>query len=289
MVLPLGIVGRGPWASNIERTLHSFPNVSVTHIGRHESPRAELAGVLVATQSATHAEVALRYIEAGVKTFIEKPMTTTVADAERIRMAAKRSGTSVFVGHIYLHHPAFLAAVDLLPGIGAIRYVLCEGMNNRPRADSSVLWDWLPHHLSMASAVFGRHPGNAQAWSLSGGAVPEAAVAKFQYGDVPMISEISWLSPVQRRTMSIVGEKLTLIFDDKAGRRLAVHDKQGGIAYPTYSDELPLTREMDAFLNAVRSAKFDPEQVESGVAVVRAIAAAEQSICLDGKPVPTGV
>jgi predicted dehydrogenase len=288
MVLSLGLVGRGPWASNIERTLRSFPDVSVMRIGRHESPPAELAGVLIATQSTTHAEVALRYIQAGVKTFIEKPMTTTVADAERVRIAAERSGISVFVGHIYLHHPAFLAALDLLPRVGTIRYLLCRGMNDHPRADSSVLWDWLPHDLSIASAIFGCQPANAQAWSLSGGAKPEAAVAKFQYGDVPMISTISWLSPVERRTMSIVGDKLTLIFDDKAERRLAVHDKKGGISYPTYSDELPLTREMDAFLNAVRSGKFDPAQVEVGVAVVRAIAAAEESIRFHGRPVPTG-
>jgi predicted dehydrogenase len=177
----------------------------------------------------------------------------------------------------------------LLPALGAIQYVLCEGMNDRPRTDSSVLWDWLPHHLSMANAIFGQHPANAQAWSLSGGAMPEAAVAKFQYGDVPAISKISWLSPVQRRTTSIVGEKLTLIFDDRADRRLAVHDKRGGITYPAYSDELPLTREMGAFLDAVRSGIFDTAQVELGLAVVRAIAAAEESIRLDGKPVPTDV
>lgn len=134
MALQLELVGRGPWASRIERTLLSFPDVSVTRIGRHESPPAGCAGVLIASESATHAEVALRYIEAGVKTFIEKPMTTTVADAERIRAAAERSGTAVFVGHIYLHHPAFLAALDVLPSLGEIRYVLCEGMNDRPRA-----------------------------------------------------------------------------------------------------------------------------------------------------------
>jgi predicted dehydrogenase len=288
MVLQLGLVGRGPWAGNIERALRSFPDVSVTRIGSHESPPAGLAGVLIATRSATHAEVALRYIEAGVKTFIEKPMVTTVADAERIRIAAQRSGTSVFVGHIYLHHPAFLAALDLLPTTGEIRYVLCEGMNDRPRVDSSVLWDWLPHHLSMASAIFGRNPANAQAWSLYGSAMPEAAIVKFQYAGAPMVSKISWLCPAPRRTMSIVGEKQTLIFDDRADRRLAVHDKRGGITYPAYSDELPLTREMGAFLNAVRFDKFDPAQIEIGVAVVRAIAAAEESIRLDGKPVPTG-
>lgn len=286
-VLQLGLVGRGPWAGNIERALCSFPDVSVTRISSREEPPAGLAGVLIATRSATHAEIALRYIEAGVKTFIEKPMTTTIADAERIRIAAQRSGTLVFVGHIYLHHPAFLSALELLPTMGKIRHVLCEGMNDRPRTDSSVLWDWLPHHLSMASAIFGCHPANAQAWCLHGSAMPEAAIAKFQYADTTMVSAISWLSSAPRRRISIVGEKQTLIFDDRADRRLSIHNKSGEITYPAYSDDLPLTREMDTFLKAIRSDKFCPTQVDIGVAVVRAIAAAEESIRLDGKPVPT--
>jgi predicted dehydrogenase len=287
MVLRLGIIGRGPWAGNIERTLLSFTDVAVARIDRQESPPAGLAGALVATQSATHANVALRYIEAGIPTFIEKPMTTAVADAQRIRTAVQRSQTPVFVGYIYLHHPAFLAALDLLPALGTIRYVLCEGMNNRPRADSSVLWDWLPHHLSMCHAIFGQYPTAAQAWSLSGDAMPQAAVVKFQHDGTAMISKISWLSPVQRRTISIFGEKLTLIFDDKADRQLALHDKQGGTSYPAYSDDLPLTREMGAFLEVVRSGKFNITQVEASVAIARAIAAAEESISGNGACVRT--
>jgi UDP-N-acetylglucosamine 3-dehydrogenase len=141
MALRLGLVGHGRWGRNIERTLLTFPDVSVAVIAKGENPRTGLDGVLIATQSAMHAEIALPYIEAGIATFIEKPMTTALADAERIRNAAARSGAIVFVGHILLYHPAFLAALDLLPSLGAIRYLLCEGMNGSPRADLSMLWD----------------------------------------------------------------------------------------------------------------------------------------------------
>ena len=154
MALRLGLVGRGRWGRNIERTLLTFPDVSVAVIAKGENPRTGLDGVLIATQSAVHAEIALPYIEAGIATFIEKPMTTAPADAERIRNAAERSGAIVFVGHILLYHPAFLAALDLLPSLGTVRYLLCEGMNGNPRTDSSVLWDWLPHDLSIARAIF---------------------------------------------------------------------------------------------------------------------------------------
>jgi predicted dehydrogenase len=286
MNLRLGLVGHGRWGRNIERTLLSFPDVSVTVIGKGEKAPARLDGVLIATQSAKHAEVALPYIRAGVATFIEKPMTTNVADAERIIEAAKRCGTIVFVGHLYLYHPAFLCALDLLPKLGTIRHVLCTGMNENSRSDCSILWDWLPHDLSMAFAIFGGAPSKVTAWSLDGGTTPKAALTKFYFGDTPVISTISWLSPVRRRQMTIVGEKATLIFDNNAERTLSFYGKSEGEPYfPGYSNEFPLTRELRVFLEAVQFGTVDTSNVELGVHIARSIAAAEQSIELGEEPV----
>jgi len=192
----------------------------------------------------------------------------------------------VFIGHIYLHHPAFLAAVALLPELGAIRYLHCEGMNQSPRSDCSVLWDWLPHDLSMARAIFGRKPDSVTARSLAGGSRPEAALSIFQFGTASVVSTTSWFSPVARRQTTIQCERATLLFDDKADQQLVLLDKASGErSYPAYSREPPLTRELAAFIQAVRSGKPDASQIESGADIVRAIAAAETSISLGGQEV----
>jgi UDP-N-acetylglucosamine 3-dehydrogenase len=286
MALRLGLVGRGRWGQKIERTLHSFPDVEVIIIGRGEDSPARLDGVLIATQSATHAETALPYIEAGIATFIEKPMATTVSDVERIREAARRSGAVVFVGHIFLYHPAFLEILKLLPTLGVVQYLLCQGMNDRPRTDSSVLWDWLPHDLSMARAILGRDPSSVAAWSLLGGSIPQAAVSKFQFGETPVVSMISWNSSDQRRQLTVVSESATLVFDDKADRQLTLHRRDGTPSYPAYTSGLPLTLEMAEFLKAVQSGKAAPSHIADGMAVARAIAAAEKSVSLGGDSVP---
>ena len=202
-----------------------------------------------------------------------------------MRDAAKRSGAVVFVGHLYLYHSVFLAALEFLPSLGAIRYLLCEGLNDSPRSDSSVLWDWLPHDLSAALVIFGRNPDSVATWNLSGVTRPEAALSRFQFGNTPIISTISWLSHVRRKQMTVVCEKGTLVFDDKAERRLALCGKQGELSYPTYSDDLPLTREMSAFLQAIRSGKADTSHFDMGVSIVRAIAAVEKFAELGGQSV----
>ena len=285
MALRLGLVGHGRWGKNIHRTLLTFPDVAVALLDKGAAPDTSLDGVLIATQSATHAALALPYVEAGVATFIEKPMTTALVDAERIRDAATRSGAVVFVGHIFLFHPAFLAALELLPALGAIRYLLCEGMNSNPRRDSSVLWDWLPHDLSIARAVFGREPERVAAASLAGGAHAQAALSRFEFGATSLVSTVSWLSPVRRRRITIACEKGTIELDDAAERRLRLFDAHGALSHPEYSDELPLTREMAAFLRAVRAREGSAAHLETGIAIVRAIAAAERSVALGGQPV----
>ncbi|MDR3466449.1 MAG: Gfo/Idh/MocA family oxidoreductase [Xanthobacteraceae bacterium] len=282
MTLRLGLVGHGRWGRNIERTLLAFPDVSVAIVDKGSRPAAGLDGVLIATPSASHADAALPYIELGVPTFIEKPLATSVSDAERIRDAARRSGAVVFVGHVFLHHPGFLAALELQPSLGPVRYILSEGMNQSPRSDSSVLWDWLPHSLSMACTLAARDPDSVAAWSLSGVSIPQAAVAKFQYGEVPLVSTTSWLSPIPRMRMTITCEQGTLVFDSKAPRQLTAYGGRGEVSYPAYSEELPLTREMTHFLAAVKSGNADLSQIETGLAIVRAIAAAHESIARGG-------
>jgi predicted dehydrogenase len=283
MVLRLGLIGHGRWGRNIERTLLSFPDVEVAVIERGTSSTARLDGMLVATPSATHADIALPYIKAGIATFIEKPMATKVSDAEGIWDAARRSGAVVFVGHIFLYHPAFLQILKLLPKLGVIQHLFCQGMNDRPRTDSSVLWDWLPHHLSMARAILGRDPANVAAWSLLGGSSPQAAVSRFQFGDTSVVSTISWNSSDQRMQLMIMGEDATLVFDDKANRKLALHRPGGKLSYPAYTDELPLTLEMSEFLRALRSGKAPASNITDGIAVARAIEAAEKSVSLGGE------
>lgn len=76
--------------------------------------RARPAAVIVATPNATHAEVGVACLEAGVPTLMEKPIADRVADAERLCAAARAKGVPLLVGHQRLHSPSLKAAKRLL-------------------------------------------------------------------------------------------------------------------------------------------------------------------------------
>ena len=63
--------------------------------------------VSIATYSDSHADYAVAAMQAGAHVFVEKPLATTVADAERVAAAAQATGRKVVVGYILRHHPSW--------------------------------------------------------------------------------------------------------------------------------------------------------------------------------------
>lgn len=70
--------------------------------------------VIVATSDAHHVEPALQALGRGAHVLVEKPMATTIADAERIAAAAAASEAIVRVGHLLRCSPPFRSAYAAL-------------------------------------------------------------------------------------------------------------------------------------------------------------------------------
>ena len=67
--------------------------------------------VSIATYSDSHADYAVMAIEQGAHVFVEKPLATTVKDAERVVAAAKANNRKLVVGYILRHHPSWIRLI----------------------------------------------------------------------------------------------------------------------------------------------------------------------------------
>lgn len=87
-----------------------------------------LDAVMVLTPDDTHAEVALRTLAAGLPTFCEKPLATSLADADAILAAAREHRTRLYVGHNMRHMPVVrqLKAIVDSGRIGRVRAIWCR-------------------------------------------------------------------------------------------------------------------------------------------------------------------
>jgi len=65
----------------------------------------------ICTYSDSHADYAVMAFEAGCDVFVEKPLATTVADAERVVAAARKAGRKLVIGYILRHHPSWVRLI----------------------------------------------------------------------------------------------------------------------------------------------------------------------------------
>lgn len=86
--------------------------------------------VCVATYSDSHADYAIMAMEAGADVFVEKPLATTVQDAERVVAKAKQTGRQLVIGYILRHHPSWMKLIEEARSLGG-PYVFRMNLNQQ--------------------------------------------------------------------------------------------------------------------------------------------------------------
>jgi predicted dehydrogenase len=86
--------------------------------------------VAIATYSDSHADYAVAAMEAGAHVFVEKPLATTTADAERVARKARETNRKVVVGYILRHHPSWQRLIAEARALGG-PYVFRLNLNQQ--------------------------------------------------------------------------------------------------------------------------------------------------------------
>ncbi len=86
--------------------------------------------VSINTYSDSHADYAVMALEQGAHVFVEKPLATTVADAERVVAAAKANNRKLVVGYILRHHPSWVRLIAEARRLGG-PYVFRMNLNQQ--------------------------------------------------------------------------------------------------------------------------------------------------------------
>ena len=86
--------------------------------------------VVIATYSDSHADYAVAAMQAGAHVFVEKPLATSVADAQRVVDCARGTGRKLVVGYILRHHPSWVRLIEEARGLGG-PYVFRMNLNQQ--------------------------------------------------------------------------------------------------------------------------------------------------------------
>jgi predicted dehydrogenase len=192
---------------------------STTHLLR------EVDAVTIATPTPYHFDLAMEAFAAGAHTLIEKPMTYTLEQGQRLIDAARASGLIVQVGHIERFNPAYIElknVADDLPVVAiAIRRLNSSDASN---TDVDVVNDLMIHDIDLLLDLVGMPVEGVSAYgrSTSGSAI-DHAVANFCFRDGPIATlTASRITQQKVRAVEITARN-AYVEGDLLNKNLAIH------------------------------------------------------------------
>ncbi|WP_438005828.1 Gfo/Idh/MocA family oxidoreductase [Sorangium sp. So ce321] len=316
MSVRVALVGCGRWGEKILRALSESARARVVAVAdvdrgrlaraRALAPRARLVrtvdealaarvdAVLIATPAASHAELALRALEAGADVFVEKPLALSAAHADRCAARAAALGRIGMVGHLLRYHPSVVHLVALARErrLGELVSFSAARLSTGGGGAASALWTLGPHDLSVLAALDPSPLAEARA-HLSPSGERVTLEARLESGLTAQI-ELCSSSPTKERRLRVAGSARAAVFDDvRAPDRLLFLDGRGAAAVASASErgalapaahELevpwrePLSVEIEHFLRCVEERTPPLTPLDEGAAVVRTLERVEATL-----------
>ncbi|WP_439577415.1 Gfo/Idh/MocA family protein [Elioraea sp.] len=241
---------------------------------------AEAEAVVVAASTRAHHALGLRVLEAGRHLFMEKPLATTLAEADELIALAAARGVVLQVGHLERYSVARSALARHVSQPLAMEFARLAPF--RPRGtDVSVVLDLMIHDIDLALTLAG---GPVERVEAVGRAVLSDeldfahARVRFAGGAVASFTA-SRVSPAVERIARLFDAGGSLAVDF-VGRHLARFGRDGRTE-ESWQDTDPLAAQLASFVAAVRG---EAPVVVDGVAgrAALAVALAVEAACLSG-------
>lgn len=293
--VPVGIIGTGYLGRLHARVLTEIPHAAVIgFVEVNDTIAAEVSsslgiprfatigelgrqirGAIVATPTSEHHRIALELLELGCDVLVEKPITSTPAQARELIAKAGAAGRRIQVGHVERYNPAVAAAA---PFVRAPRYIEAErlGVFSPRSLDIDVLLDLMIHDLDLVVSFV---PGRVVEIRAAGVPVLTEKVdianvrLEFEDGVVANLTA-SRVSSERVRKIRIFGDDSYLSIDTHAqevkGYRLR-RDTTAGAIEPlevVVEKKEPLRAELEDFLEVVAHGKVPRVSATDGLAAL---------------------
>ena len=336
----LAVVGAGYWGPNLVRTASATRELRLRWLCDLDEERArnvlgpyasarptgsldevladpQVTAVAIATPAATHFELVRAALEAGKHVLVEKPLTASSAEGEKLTALARQSGLVLMCDHTYCYTPVVQRIRELIHSgeLGEVQFIDSVRINlGLVQPDVDVLWDLAPHDLSIMDFVLPPSVRPVAVAAHTGDPIG-AGRACLGYLSVWLSNgalghiHVNWLSPKKIRTTVFGGSRRTVVWDDtNPAARLAVHDRgvdtvsagslsqndrrQALISYRTGDTLVPALPEREAlmavmaeFCAAIGEGRPALTDGEAGLRVLRLLEAASRSAENGGTPV----
>jgi predicted dehydrogenase len=331
--MKIGIIGFGYWGPNLLRNFYSIDECKVEMVSDFRSERLKIVtknyptvkittnaddilnssfidAVVIATPVFSHYDLAKKALQNGKHVLIEKPMTSSSAEAKELIELAGKTGKILMVDHTFLYTGAVQKMKQLVDNgsIGKVNYFDSTRINlGLFQPDVNVLWDLAPHDISILNYLVSEKPYsvNATGTSHTNNNIENIAYMTVNYqSDFVAHFNCSWSSPVKIRMTLVGGTEKMIVFNDmEPTEKIKVYDsgysmksdeekqkilidyRAGDIFTPKVQMTEALSLMAQDFVNAITKGTQPISDFNIGLDVVKILEAAQKSIKQRGQEI----
>jgi len=234
-MIKVGVIGAGRWGQNHVRTFSELecdlvgiadpmPNTAelakkygIVHEVNYKDLIPKVDAVSIATPTDTHYKIVKECLSSGKHVLVEKPITMDSNEAKELVSMAAEKGLILAVGHLFRFNSAVLKLKDEMKNIGDIDYITSRYIHstNPPRADSGTIFNFAIHLFDVLNYLLEVRPKKIFCKRMCH-ISPEredCALISVDYGDFIASIEVSWLHPLKKRDMWVIGSKQKIYSD----------------------------------------------------------------------------
>ncbi len=175
--------------------------------------KEEIDAISLAVPTNIHKKIALDIINKGINILIEKPIATTIEDAQEIIDAAENNNVKLMVSHVERFNPAVIKLKDLIDKneLGKINTIVARrvGVAGNPLTYEDVMLDLAVHDIDIFNYLIKKQPNNV--FSLNGNSginkKNDYADMLIDYGDTNAFLQVNWITPIKIRMLNVTGTK----------------------------------------------------------------------------------
>jgi predicted dehydrogenase len=260
---------------------------------------------VIATPTATHADLAIQFLNLGCHVWIEKPFALSSRDATVILKVAAERKKKVFVDHTFLYTSAVSRIKEEIESISPLTYVNSTRANfGIIQQDSSVIWDLAVHDLAILGHLIDLNPLSviAKASTPFPNIQKSSATVLLDYGQFLATIHVNWLSPFKIRDFFVGGIRGSVRYDDtetedkvriysQSIESLFNYDKSsirqfdykyGNVKIPDIENNEALATAFEAFGKYILFDIEPPSSGEKALKIIKILEAADHSLNNNG-------
>jgi len=267
----LALIGKGKWGQNYIKTISQsddwvLPPENIKTTDYADLFSKKIDGIIIATPTPTHFQIASDFLKKGFNILIEKPITKTYQQAIKLhKIAFQHPKQIVMAGHIQLYNPGYSLFKSLLSKIGSIQTLKYYGLQSPTRIDATLIEDWGAHPTYLFKDILRQEPQSVKAEK---GKQKQVKLTYCYKNNIIGIAHIAWLSKIKKRQLVVRGNTATLIFDDLNKTISLIKDSHLSV-FQVNLQFSPLTQELKEFVSAIEKKRQPKSNIIQAVSVMK--------------------